>query len=357
MLRLTLTGCARSNRPNLRAKADVLWNGPVPERINAELRFDRVPLSYDGVVLGTAKVDDKAAPIQLNVNLAGAQRSVEVSIPALEFELPTKDDTNLVDLAADPAIQVTEARTAPESSAETAPSSPLSVSVRLGRAVSLRQAGMRVPVTGTLTRSADGLLDGSIILPEGGVVPQLGQLFRLKRGSIRFEHQAVKDGILSIEASTRTADGVVVDLYVSGTMENPLIRFQSDPPRSESDIVSLLLGVQGSNTATSSSQKGQDPRGSATALAMNQLLRGSALAGVQFGAGQTRGGDSVSTVSVRAGNSVWLEGRTVRSTTQRAASSGAQSSGVVDWRFARGFSLRTQLGNISGLELRWSHRY
>ena len=90
---------------------------------------------------------------------------------------------------------------------------------------------------------------------------------------------------------------------------------------------------------------------------MNQLLRGSPLAGVQFGAGQTHKGDSVSTVSVRASNTVWLEGRTVRSSTQRAANTAVQSSGVIDWRFARGFSLRTQLGNISGLELRWSHRY
>ncbi len=356
MLHLKFTGCARSSRTNLWAKADVLWNGPLPERVDAELRFADAPVSYQGVVLGTATVDAKARPIQLTLKLAGAERAVDVSIPALEFELPTKADTRLVDLADDPAVHVTEARTAPSLPADTEESSPWSVSLQLGHAVTLKQPGMRVPVTGTLARSPDGLLDGSIVFPEGGVVPQLGQLFRLKRGSVRFDHQAVKGGVLNVEASTRTADGVVVDLYVSGTMEKPVIRFQSDPPRSESDIVALLLGVQGSETSASTGQ-GQDLRGSATALAMNQLLRGSALGGLQFGAGQTHTGDSVSTVSVRAGNTVWLEGRTVRSTTQRAANSGVQSSGVIDWRFARGFSLRTQLGNISGLELRWSHRY
>jgi autotransporter translocation and assembly factor TamB len=218
---------------------------------------------------------------------------------------------------------------------------------------------MLVPVKGELTQSPDGLLDGTIVLPEGGSVPQLGQIFRLKRSSIRFNHQTLKEGVLNIEAATRTADGVVVDLFVSGTMEKPVIRFRSDPPRSEGDIVALLLGVQGSDTGTSTGQpQGQELRGSATALAMNQLVRGSALASLQFGAGQTQKGDSVSTVSMRAGNSpVWIEARTVRTTTQRAATSGAQSSGVIDWRFARGFSLRTQLGNISGLELRWSYRY
>ena len=356
LLRLTLDGCAHSSKPNLSVKADVRLNGPIPERVDAQLRFSRAPLSFDGVVLGTANVDKAARPIKLSVNLAGAQRTIHVSIPALEFELPTKDDTSLVDLAEDPAIEVTEAKAPPSSTDENDEKSQFSLSVELGKAVSLRQQGMRVPVTGSLSQGADGLLDGSIVFPEGGVVPQLGQLFRLKRGSVRFDHQAVKEGVLNIEASTRTADGVVVDLYVSGTIAEPVIRFQSDPPRSESDIIALLLGVQASTTATSSGAK-QGSGNAATALAMNQLLKGSALGGLQFGAGQTNKGDSVSTVSMRASSTVWLEGRTVRSTTQRAANSGVQSSGVVDWRFARGFSLRTQLGNISGVELRWSHRY
>ena len=358
-LHLELSGCARSNETNLWANADLLFNGPLPQRVDAQLHTDAkrgVPVSSEGVVLGTAIIS-KNRPLQVNVDLTGARRTVQASIPALEFVLPAKDDTRLVDLTEDPTIHLTDAMAEPELSVETDAANPWSVSVKLGSAVSVKQAGMRVPVTGTLTQSPDGLLDGSIVLPEGGVVPQLGQIFRIKGGRVRFEHQAVNDGELNIDATTRTADGVVVDLHVSGTVEKPLVRLRSDPPRSENDIIALLLGVQGSDTTTSSGQKSSDLRGSATALAMNQLLRGSPLAGVQFGAGQTHKGDSVSTVSVRASNTVWLEGRTVRSSTQRAANTAVQSSGVIDWRFARGFSLRTQLGNISGLELRWSHRY
>ncbi|HKO46818.1 MAG TPA: translocation/assembly module TamB domain-containing protein [Polyangiaceae bacterium] len=358
-LQLELTGCGRSKKPNLWATVDVRWNGPLPERIDAELYADHFPVSHEGVVLGTATVDKKKTrPIQLKLDLSGTKRAVEASIPGLDFELPTKDDTSLVDLTEDASIHVTDEKTPPALAAGADKGDPWSVSVRLGHAVNVKQPGLRVPLTGSVTQSPDGLLDGSIVFPEGGVVSQLGQVFRLKRGSVRFDHQAVKDGVLNVEAATRTADGVVVDLYVSGTIEKPVIRLRSDPPRSESDIVALLLGLQSSNTVSSSGQQGADLRGSATALAMNQLLRGSALAGLQFGAGQTHAGDSVSTVSMRSWwDSVWFEGRTVRSTTQRAANSGVQSSGVIDWRFARGFSLRTQLGNISGLELRWSHRY
>ena len=378
VLKLTVSACARSTRTNLWANADVAFNGLLPEHVTAllytkdpeskepERKGGKVPVTFDGVVLGSATVH-KAKPIRVLVELAGEQRVIEAHIPALEFELPAKDETSLVDLTEDPAIVITDAKVPPALEDELSERTPWKISVHLGNRVVITQPGIRigeaattlsVPVTGSLTQNPDGLLDGSIILPEGGTVPQLGQIFRLKRGSVRFSHQALKDGALNIEASTRTADGVVVELYASGTIEKPVIRLRSDPPRSENDIVALLLGLQGSDTVSSSGQKkGTELRGSATALAMNQLLRGSALAAFQFGAGQTHKGDSVSTVSMRASNTVWFEARTVRSSTQRAQSSGVQSSGVIDWRFARGFSLRTQLGNISGVELRWSHRY
>ncbi|HYQ29234.1 MAG TPA: translocation/assembly module TamB domain-containing protein, partial [Polyangiaceae bacterium] len=349
-------GCARSNEPNLWANADVQWNGPLPESVDAALYAKKLPVTFDGVMLGSATIG-KTDQLKMKVDLAGVARTVELSIPELEFALPAKDDTSLVDLTDDPAIVITDVKAPPELASEDEESSTWSVSARLGQKVRVTQQGMRVPVTGTLTQTADGLLDGSIILPEGGEVPELGQIFRLKRSRVSFNHQPLKAGVLNIEASTRTADGVVVELYVSGTIEKPVIRLRSDPPRSENDIVALLLGVQASDTASTGGQQSASRGGSATALAMNQLLRGSALGGLQFGAGQTHKGDSVSTVSVRASNTVWLEGRTVRTSTQRAANSAVQSSGVIDWRFARGFSLRTQLGTISGLELRWSHRY
>ena len=358
LLHVTVSGCVRANRPNLLANAEVRWDGPLPQSVDAELRITGVPVAYEGVVLGTATVDDKAPPVRVKLDLTGAQRTVELSIPTLVFDLPVKDDTRLVALEEDPSIRVVDVRAAPTSSADADTASPWLVSVRLGQAVSVRQPGMRVPVTGALTRMPDGLLVGKIVLPEGGVVSQLGQVFRLKRGFVQFERQAVKDGTLMIEAAARTADGVVIELYVGGTIEKPVVRLRSDPPRSESDIVALMLGVQSGDNGSSSGRQGQDLRGSATALAMNQLLRGSPLAGLQFGAGQTHSGDAISTVSMRASSSgtVWLEARSVRST-QRVGTAAVQSSGVVDWRFAEGFSLRTQLGNISGVEMRWSHRY
>ncbi|HSU42083.1 MAG TPA: translocation/assembly module TamB domain-containing protein, partial [Polyangiaceae bacterium] len=208
--------------------------------------------------------------------------------------------------------------------------------------------------TGKIARDADGRLDGALILPEGGTVSAFGQVFRLKRSSVRFAKQPVELGVLTFQASARTVEGVLVDLDVSGTVNKPVVRFRSDPPRSEAEIISLLLGIRPDDTQAVPGK--QDVGGSAMALAMNQLLQNSPLAGFQFGETQSRTGDTISTVSFRAGNKVWLEGWSTRQN-QGTPYETTRSSGVVDWRFAPGFSLRTQLGYPSGLEMRWSHRY
>jgi hypothetical protein len=353
-LHITFSGSARAKEPDVEAKADVIWDGPLPRRVDAELRAQRFPVSYEGVLLGTATVDKKARPIRVGVDLASAEQRVDVSVPALEFELPTKEDTRLIDLAPDPTIHVTDSLAPPEVATGSDAANTLLVSVTLGDGVRVKQPDLLVPVTGKLTRDVDGRLDGSLLLPEGGTVSAFGQVFRLKSSSVRFAKQPPERGVLSIQASARTVEGIVVDLDVSGTVSKPVVRFRSDPPRSEGEIISLLLGIRPDDSSSVPGQ--QDVGGSAMALAMNQLLRNSPLAGFQFGETQSRTGDTISTVSFRAGNTVWLEGWSTRQN-QGTPYEATRSSGVVDWRFAPGFSMRTQLGYPSGLELRWSHRY
>jgi hypothetical protein len=140
---------------------------------------------------------------------------------------------------------------------------------------------------------------------------------------------------------------------VSGTLGEPIVTFQSDPPRSDEEIVALLLGIQTDSTV---SDENEHLKNTVVALAMNRLVQDSMLSGLQFGAGETTSGDSVSTVTMRVGSKVWFEGRTVRGS-QTSVNQGERVSGVVDWRFAPSFSLRTQLGEVSGVEIRWSLRY
>jgi TamB, inner membrane protein subunit of TAM complex len=352
VLRVAFSGSARSERPNLSGKADITWDGFAPRRIDADLRVQNFPLSYQGILYGTATIDQKERPLHLGLELGAKEPRLEIELPTIEITLPNTEDTQLVELTPDPAVTVVDAKTAPKP-AHDAGSSSLGLSLRLGAGVRLKRSGLLVPVSGSLSRGADGRLDGTLVVSEGGVVPALGQVFRLKRGTVSFKQQDIKDGALALEASTRVADGTVIDLSIGGTVEKPVLSFRSDPPRTENEIVALLLGVQPDDNSAGQSQ---DLGSSAAAFALNRLLSGSPLASLQFGAGQSRTGEAINTVSVRAGNTVWLEGRTVRAS-QTMMGEETKTSGVVDWRFARGFSLRTQLGNVSGVEMRWSHRY
>jgi autotransporter translocation and assembly factor TamB len=208
-------------------------------------------------------------------------------------------------------------------------------------------------VRAELTVLPDGRLDGTVTLPPGGVVPALGQTFRITRGVITFKRQEAKDGSLAIEAATRAADGTMIELAVSGTVSDPDVAFRSDPPRSKNEIVALLLGLQ---TNATNSSDGDALGRTAMALAMNRLVEGSALSGLQFGAGKTTEGEAVTSVSMRVADKIWVEGRTVKGSST-SINQDERVSGVVDWRFAPSWSLRTQLGGISGVELRWSLSY
>ena len=353
-VRVTFTGAARSRQPNLTGTAALTFDGPRFKRLDAKLGLDGFPLLYDGILMGRATTGANAPKLEVVVASTETGQLVDVSIPVLEVKLPEASDKTLIALEDDPAIEVHDAALEPEEERQTLRSDgTTTLKVRLGQKVVVKRGSLEVPVSAELTVLGDGLLDGTLTLRQGGVVPALGQTFRITRGVITFKKQEPKDGSLAIEASTRAADGTLIELSITGTVRDPNIAFRSDPPRSKNEIVALLLGIQSDSTKTSDG--GQMGR-TAMALAMNRLLEGSPLAALQFGAGETSEGEAVSSVSVRVASKVWVEGRTVKGTTT-SINPNERVSGVVDWRFAPSWSLRTQLGDISGVELRWSLRY
>jgi len=352
-LTVKFSGAARAREPNVNGTLKLRLDGPRLKQLDAEVETESFPLVVDGVVVGHATTGKKA-PIKVGITSKEEAQTVDVVIPAIEVVLPEDEDKTLIALDDDPSITVTEAALDPEADAkeEVKEPSKTTLKVRLGKRVLVKRGGLNVPFGGALTMAPDGRLTGSIVLPPGGVVPALGQIFRIRRGVVAFKNQDVNQGTLAIEATTRAADGTTVDLAVSGTIGEPVISFQSDPPRSEDEIVALLLGIQPDDTTNDGTNVGR----TAMAVAMNQMLAGSRLSGLNFGAGETREGEEVTTVSMRVNQTVWIEGRTVQGS-QTSVNQEDRVSGVVDWRFAPSWSLRTQLGDITGVELRWSHRY
>jgi autotransporter translocation and assembly factor TamB len=312
-------------------------------------------LLFDGILLGRASTGVRA-PLEVAIVSRDEAQTIDVHIPSVEVTLPKGSEKNLIALDDDRSIEISDAPMDPEEQRRLAKGTgTTTLKVRLGKQVRIKRGGLDVPVAGAITVAPDGRISGSITFPPGGVVPALGQIFRIRRGVVSFKNEHVENGTLAIQAWTRVAEGTLIDLDVSGNVSEPVIAFHSDPPRSEDEIVALLLGIQTNETSPESNESEQLGR-TAMALAMNRLVEDSMLSGLQFGAGETGSGDSVSTVTMRVGSKVWFEGRTVRGS-QHSVNPDERSSGVVDWRFAPSWSLRTQLGEVSGVEIRWSLRY
>lgn len=355
-LEVTFSGAARSREPNVEGKADVVLDGPRLKRLDGKFDFDSFPLLYDGVLLGRATSGAKS-PLELSIIGADDGQTIDIHIPSVEVTLPKASDKSLIALEDDRSIEISDAPIDPEVARRAAKAAgKTTLKVRLGKQVRIKRGALDVPVSGAITLAPDGRLNGAITFPQGGVVPLLGQLFRIRRGSVTFKNQDVKEGTIALQASTRALDGTTIDLDVSGTVSEPVVAFQSDPPRSEDEIIALLLGVQADTASSTEGDENQQLAGAAMALAMNQLVQDSVLSGLQFGSGETSQGDTVSTVTMRVGQKVWVEGRTVKGS-QYSVNPDERVSGVVDWRFAPSWSLRTQLGDISGVEIRWSLRY
>lgn len=353
-LRLTFSAAARSRKPNLQGNAALTFEGPRFKRLDAKLELDAFPLLYDGILMGRATTGPKAPPLELGIAANERGQTIDVTIPAVEVKLPESSDKTLIALDEDPAIAIHDAAAEPDEEKLGQKTDGTTIlKVKLGQKVVVKRGALDVPVGAELTVLPDGRLDGSVTLRPGGVVPALGQTFRITRGTITFDKAEVRDGRLAIDASTRAADGTLIELGISGIVRHPHVALRSDPPRSQNEIVALLLGIQ---TDTTKASGGEQLGRTAMALAMNALLEGSPLATLQFGAGETSQGEAVSSVSMRVSNKVWLEGRTVKGSSTSINPS-ERVSGVVDWRFAPSWSLRTQLGDISGVELRWSLRY
>ncbi|HEX6273881.1 MAG TPA: translocation/assembly module TamB domain-containing protein [Polyangiaceae bacterium] len=352
-LRVEFSGAARSRKPNVEGKATLTLDGPNLKRLDAELGLEAFPLIYDGVLMGRA-TSGARTPLGVAVVPTDDGQTIDVHVPAVDIALPKSSDQSLIALDEDPSVVVTDESVDPELLRRAGGrSGTTTLRVHLGNKVRIQRGNLEVPVAGAMTVHPDGRLSGTIRFPQGGVVPAFGQTFRIRRGVVSFANAEVKDGALAIQAWARVADGTLIEVDVSGTLGEPDINFQSDPPRSDEEIISLLLGIQTDSTV---SDENEHLKNTAVALAMNRIVQDSMLSGLQFGAGETNTGDSVSTVTMRVGSKVWVEGRTVYGS-QTSVNPETRVSGVVDWRFAPSWSLRTQLGDVSGVEIRWSLRY
>jgi autotransporter translocation and assembly factor TamB len=322
-----------------------------------------IPLSLSGIPYGMGW-----GRVQTNVQLEDRVVRVRVALPTFQVMLAERDPARVETLDPNPAVTVLQPLGPPPRASVPGEERSYVVEIDLGDQVSLRRGDMRLEVTGNpiVYVSEETRVEGNIRVT-GGYFSVSGRRFVIDRGIIQFAGNP-SDPSLDIEATYRSQDGSRITAMLGGSLKDARIELSSDPPRSQSEIVSLLLfgdrvapgqvNVPGAglSQATGVADQPSAPGGGALVLGINELLYQSALP-VQTQLTSTP-------YSTRASAAVELGDRVRLEYTRQF---GAQAYGQqldanlveLDWRFAMRWVLRTIVGDrgTTSLDVLWQRWY
>ena len=151
----------------------------------------------------------------------------------------------------------------------------------LGERVTIDTLGLVGRLSGSLRTVADdsGFNRGTGELQvEEGKYTAYGRKLDIERGKLQFKNGPLNDPVIDLRAIKKFPD-ITAGVNVRGTLRAPRMTFFSDPPVSQSQIVSLLLA----GGSLESVQNNTDPAQRSNEARNNMLLQGSALLFQQFG--------------------------------------------------------------------------
>ncbi|MBS0386963.1 MAG: translocation/assembly module TamB domain-containing protein [Proteobacteria bacterium] len=151
----------------------------------------------------------------------------------------------------------------------------------LGERVTIDTLGLVGRLSGSLRTVADdsGFNRGTGELQvEEGKYTAYGRKLDIERGKLQFKNGPLNDPVIDLRAIKKFPD-ITAGVNVRGTLRAPRMTFFSDPPVSQSQIVSLLLA----GGSLESVQSNADPAQRSNEARNNMLLQGSALLFQQFG--------------------------------------------------------------------------
>ena len=155
------------------------------------------------------------------------------------------------------------------------------LTLRLGERVTIDTLGLAGRLSGSLRSVADdsgfNRATGELQVEEGKYTAY-GRKLDVERGRLLFSNGPLNDPAIDLRAIKKFPD-ITAGVNVRGTLREPRMTFFSDPPVSQSQIVSLLLA----GGSLESVQNTSDPTQRSSAARNNMLLQGSALLFQQFG--------------------------------------------------------------------------
>jgi translocation and assembly module TamB len=203
-----------------------------------------------------------------------------------------------------------------------------------------------------------------------GRVEVFGKPFEIERGVAKFDGDAAVDPAISVVARWEAPDGTLVFVNISGKFKAPVVSLRSEPARSNSEIVALMLfGAPddlGSSSSTGQEGFGQQAKnsetgewvlgGAAVTTNVNKVL--SSVSPLDISTRVTSDAQSPTPeVAIRLSPKLTAE-ISYRTRAPAPFESQDRTFVTLDWRFRRNWSIATTLGQqTTVLDLIWRYRY
>jgi hypothetical protein len=356
----SLEAAAESSKTNVWAPGNLWLSGFRIQSGNAHVTVRGAPFLVEGVTMATLNGE-----ASIDLERKANEMLVLLTVPVLEAKLPERGTRELIDLASNEDITIAQPLAEPRGG-EDSQSLPWRMRFDLGNKVKVTRVDLFLPVTGQpeVRLGKELGVVGNINLTPGGrlSVPGLPRPFTIENGTVFFDEGAdAKNPRLKVRAACQLAQ-LTVWATVSGTFHDAKIVFDSDDPSlSQAQIEAVLLSAPTpSDTAGSSATAGI---GAGAGYLGKRLFANTALSSLEIKAGSEVSADQKSYATYSAAypitDEIWFEGtyKTLQTPAQEGSSTNA-FSGIVDWRFRRNWSLRTEVGNIgAGVDLLWVYRY
>ncbi|WP_437302108.1 translocation/assembly module TamB domain-containing protein [Sorangium sp. So ce388] len=348
-----------------------------------------LPLTLEGVPLGAA-----SGALSFIAEKKPGELALYATVPRLRLSLPATSSRNVQPLDDNPDIAVSHPL-GPEKQRRASDALRYAMTFYVDDA-QVTGGGLRLRLTSASDAPPRVVLAEDVRV-SGGIVIQRGELeiygktFEIDGGRVRLREEEPSNPHLNVTARWDAPDGTRIYAAYNGTLRpitNTKLRFTSNPPSSQQDILARLLfgadfseGAQAAGAQTPARQAAGNVAASVgselAAAQFNALLSGIApLRGLSTRFGTTSEGSLRTSLIYRLNDDLtaqatFQEGAAPSATTSAggptpggtANERGTRTEVTVDWRFDEHWTLRGTVGvderqTTSGvLDLLWQYRY
>jgi translocation and assembly module TamB len=375
----------------------VRYEGGSLKSAHAELIIPKgqdLPITLEGVPLGEAR-----GRVSVDAKSRGEELDIAVKVPDFHLALPSSIGKSAQPLDPNKDIVIVPPIAPPEEDEKAPPKSGgdgtrMAIGIKLGD-IQIEGKGIDVTLTENekaslrITIADQTAVAGGIKILRGKV-EVLGKVFEIEPGSlISLRPEEPSNPFLNVTASWSAPDGTRVFIdYIGGLspITREKIKFRSDPPKSQQEVISLLLfGPEYEQGTIAGGPDTGQPKKSATETAtgaaasvgssfasdqITQVLQGIApLQGISVKLSTTDEGALQTSLGYKIGRNITATatfggegGSTSHSAGGTANQTGSASTAVgIEWRFRPQWSLRASVGmgdaTSTGLDLLWTKRY